>query len=404
MKFLRCRILCIFLALAVLLSAPGCQPATSEKQQGTIKIEKDPAYSEETLMLTEQTAYSLMLYAYRSAITNKISEKTEARLKSFAGRISEIITAKPIPEDKYLAVTEMLANDGEGVIDELIALQNDEAVTYEKTRELYLELTYAFGAEHASSMAYDVCILIYDMCYEIAMERFDTYQYPWYKEEAEEWTLEKTIFTEGVGRESFAALIKCGSAMAELLEESPEEISGIFSDAEILEILRHLDFSEINVTAEGWEILLSHSLTSNGNPYFAKFIDVFKSSGDISRASAVMSDAVRLTESAMEKLLPGDIAAFRKGAREEFLTSVFSRFDETDWSLFTSATSVSLANKEYSALAEEKYGEAYLEYMADIEPIDAETLRASIGGEDFYKCLCNYFAGISPAISYEVNS
>ena len=404
MKFLRCKMFCICLALIFALSALGCQPAESEKQSSTIKIEKDPAYSEETLALTDETAYSLMLYAYSSALTNKISEKTEARLKSFAARISEIITSKPIPQDKYLAVTEMLSLAGEGVIDELIALKNGEAATYEQTRKLYLELTYAFGAEHAASMAYDTCLLIYDIRYEIAMERFETYQYPWYKEEAEAWILEKSIFAEGVGRESFAALIKCGSAMAELLSESYEEIAGAFSDAEILEMLRHLEFSEIDVTADGWEILLSHALTSNGNPYFAKLIDVFKKSGDISRVSAVMSDAVKLTESVMENLSPGDIAALREGERDSLFGSVFSRFDESDWALFEAVTSVVLSNEQYSALAKEKYGEAYFEYTASIEPVDAEKLRASIGGEDFYKCLCNYFAGICPAISYEVNS
>ena len=83
MKFLRCKMFCICLALIFALSALGCQPAESEKQSSTIKIEKDPAYSEETLALTDETAYSLMLSAYSSALTNKISEKTEARLKSF---------------------------------------------------------------------------------------------------------------------------------------------------------------------------------------------------------------------------------------------------------------------------------------------------------------------------------
>ena len=88
----------------------------------------------------------------------------------------------------------LLKNDGEGVIDELLALRAGEDVGYEKTRTFYLNLTYAFGADRVASMLYEVCLLIYDAKYEQAVERFEIYQYPWYQEEADALAAEKAAW------------------------------------------------------------------------------------------------------------------------------------------------------------------------------------------------------------------
>lgn len=398
------RMLLFMLAISLMLPFTGCQQNEPKNQTSQITIEEDPAYSAETLLLAEQTIYALVLYTYRNAVMDKIPENVEARLQGYAHRICEITAAHPVSEEQYRSVIAMLEHDGEAVIDELLALQSNDDARYEKTRTCYLYFTYVFGAEHVAAMLYDVCLLIYDAQYERTMEKFETYQYPWYLEEAEDLAAKKRIFAEGVGKESFVALIKCSTAMAELLSANLDETAETFSDAELLELTRHLDFSKINITDDGWELLISYALSSQEDSYFSKIADIAQQSGDVSRLAAVMNSAVELSVSVMKKLTPEDIASLRSQNQDSLLHSVFSRFDESDWALFASVTSVSLANDQYSALAEETYGDAYLTYLSNMEKTELSLLKESVGNANFHQNLSNYLAGICPALSYEVNS
>ncbi|MBQ3013568.1 MAG: hypothetical protein IJD75_00315, partial [Clostridia bacterium] len=404
MNLIHKRILSLLLALLLATSFVGCNREEKNEETTGIPIQSDPAYSDALLQDAEQIIYALVVYTYRSAVMDKISETVEARLARYAHRLCEITAAKPIPEDAYRSVLALLEREGEGVIDELLALRAGEDVGYERTRTLYLDLTYAFGAEQVASMLYEVCLLIYDAKYEQAVERFETYQYPWYQEEADALAAEKQLFAQSIGKDAFSALVRCGTAMAELLVTTPEGIADSFSDAEMLEVIRHLDFSKIDITPAGWELLLSHVPSGESGSYRSRLSAAFRENGDVSRLAAVMNDAVKLLSSAKEKLTPADIAALRAGDRDALVSAVFSRFGEDDWALFASVTSISLANQAYSALAEAAYGEAYLTYVASIGAVDLSTLQASVGGEAFVQNLSNYLAGICPAIAYEVNS
>ena len=398
------RTLSLLLAFLLAASFVGCNREEKNEEKTGIPIQSDPPYSDALLHDAEQIIYSLVIYTYRTAVMDKITEKVEARLARYAHRLCEITAAKPIPEQAYRSVLALLERDGEGVIDELLALRAGEDVGYEKTRTFYLNLTYAFGADRVASMLYEVCLLIYDAKYEQAVERFEIYQYPWYQEEAEALAAEKQLFAQSVGKEAFSALVRSGTAMAELLVTTPEGIADTFSDAEMLEVIRHLDLSKIDITPAGWELLLSHVPSGESGSYRSRFAAVFRESGDISRLAAVMNDAVKLLNSAKEKLTPEEIAALRAGDWDALASAVFSRFGEDDWALFASVTAISLANAQYSALAEEAYGEAYLAYVASIGTVDLSTLQASIGSEAFLQNLSNYLAGICPAIAYEVKS
>ena len=405
MKKNYCRVLLSLLTVLLILPLAACQ---SEVPPKTITIEKDLAYSDETLKWAEQTILSLVRYAYKGytgmSEEASIPSKTDAKLQKYAHRICQITATKPIPNEKYRSAIAVLAQDGQGAIDELIAPANGEGRAFEKTRKLYLELTYIFGAEHVSSMVYDGCLSIYDIRYEEKVELYEAYQYDWYQKEADAIAEEKAIFVNGIQKEAFATLLKCSTAMAELLALTPEGIADTFSDEEVLEMIRRLDPSQIDISTKGWELLLSYLPASEANPYCKQLVDTFQQNGDVSRVSAVMNDAVKLWASVLKGLLPADVSALRAGEHEKLLNAVFSRFSEEDWALFMSVTSVSLTNEEYSALAEGKYGEAYLEYAESIGQIDADQLRASVGSENFYQNLLNYLARVCPAISYEVNS
>ena len=397
------RVLLVLLAVSLVFPLFGCQPKAQEESGISILIEQDPAYSAETLVWAEQTIFAFVLYTYRTMVMDTITPKTETRLRSYAQRICQITTQKPIPEEKYRKIITVLTQDGKAVVSNLAAANKGGTISYEKMRELYLELTYAFGAEHVASMVYDGFLLFYDARYERIMERLEEYQYPWYQEEADAIAAEREVFANGIQKESFTTLLRCGTAMAELLAATPNGLSSMFSDAEILEMIRRLDPSKIDIGDDGWELLLSYAIDSKSNLYYQSLIQVFEESGDISRVSAVMNDAMQLLASVLQNLLPEDVAAIRQGDREAVLCAAFSRFTEEDWELFASVTSVSFTKHEYSVLATLKYNNAYLTYLSSIEETNLEQLRASVGDVDFYQNLLNYFAGICPAISYEVH-
>ena len=399
------RTLALCLAVLLAMSFVGCGQGKKGETTTGILIEKDPLYSAEAQSLAEETLYALITYAYRAALTDNIPQKVEARLADYAHRVAEIFAKEPIPEAQYQSVMEMLAQGGPAVIDECLAVKAGEAVDCERTRTLYLDLTYAYGAERVSNILYDFCLFLYDAHYERAMEKFEEYQYPWFKEDADALAAQKQVFAGGIKKESFSALLRFTTAMAELLSINPEGLADSFSDAEVLEIVHHLDVSQIDITADAWDLLLSYVPRGKDGSYTAKLAAVFEESGDRSRLAAVMNDAVTLSASVLKKLLPEDIAALREGEREVLINSIFSRFDEEDWSLFASLTSIPLANGQYSALAIEQYGsQAYLSYIASMKTVSLAELRAAIGSAEFYQTLTDYLAALCPAISYEVNA
>jgi len=397
------RILAFLLAGTLVFPFVSCRSNTDEEQEEGISIEEDAPYSDEALAYAEQTIHTLVLYTYRKMVFDKIPENVEARLAEYAHRLCKITAASPVSEAQYRSVIDLLAQEGQGVIDELVAFRAGRSKQCEKTRALYLELTSVFGADRVASMLYDSCLLIYDARYERTMEKFEAYQYPWYQDEADALLDEKDVFEKSVGKESFSALVRCSIAMAELLSSEPGNISGSFSDAEILEVIRHLDLSEIRVDESGWKLLIPYILKRNDSTtYRAKFCKALQESGDVDQIALVMNSALELLATVTERLVPADIALLREGKREELLSSVFSRFDDRDWELFKFVTSVSFSNETYHGLAIEAYGKAYSEYLASIRQVDFDELRASVGKQEFYQNLSDYLAAICPAISYEV--
>ena len=397
------RIVALSLAVALALPLAACGASAPEKEGILgIQIEEDAPYGDEALAYAEQTIFSLLTYAYRNAVLNKIPPKVEARLADYAQRIRNITCASLISEEGYRRAIACLAEQGEGAVDELIALREGESGECERARALYLDLAGIFGADSLASMLYDCCLLTYDVRYERAEENFETYQYPWYREEADAWRAEKAVFINSVERSDFSALIRCTTAMAELCSVDSSEISSAFSDAEVLEVIRRLDLEEIHIDSAGWEILLSRTLSQSTSSYRADLYEVIEKSGDLARISAVMNDAMRLWITAADRLTAQDVALLRAGKREELISAVFARFEEADWQTFASITSISLANEQYSALAAEEYAEAYLQYESNLRAIDLPTLRASVNTEHFYSYLIDYLSGICPGMAYEV--
>ena len=238
------------------------------------------------------------------------------------------------------------------------------------------------------------------------MEKFESFKFPWLEEEARALLRDKAVFAESVGKEEFSALIRSATAISELFSGSLDGISAAFSDGELLQMIKALDLDEINIEKEGWELLISYLIpekTDADSSYKAKLGYALGVSGDVSKISEVMNDAVSLTVSVFERLTVDDVKAIREKDFEKLAASVFSRFSEKERTVFRRITEINLSNENYSALALAEYGERYSEYLESLDEVSFDALFEALGTEEFYTDLTEYLAGICPAVSYEVN-
>ena len=217
MRNIHKKALSLMLAIICLLTSVGCKDGERDVVQSGIEIADDPSYRGEVLERAESVLLSLVRYGYLSLSSlENISATVDRRIVAYAQRITALSADNPISETQYLEVIEVLEKSGEAVVDELIAFIDGGEPKLECTRDLYLVMSGAFGADRSAAMLYDVCLVVYDMEYEIAKERFDAYGYPWYEEEARELLAQKENFIDSIGREDFSALIRFATALAEV--------------------------------------------------------------------------------------------------------------------------------------------------------------------------------------------
>ena len=408
MRNIHKKALSLILAIICLLTSVGCKDGGRDIAQSGIEITDDPPYRSEVLERAESVLLSLVRYGYLSLSSlENISATVDRRIVAYAQRISALSAENPIAEAQYIKVIETLEERGEAVVDELITFIDGGELKLEYTRELYLVMSGAFGTDRSASMLYDVCLVAYDMEYEIAKERFDTYGYPWYEEEAQGLLAKKEEFIDSIGREDFSALIRLVTALVEIAFYGIDESTDVFFDSEILLLVQSLDVDDIDIGDSGYALILSYMAPErapNDNAtLYEKARYEFYHSGDSDRIAVVMDDAVALLSRALQELTADDIRAIRERDKITLATSVFSRFTDEDWELFAKATCVTLSNDIYSRLSETEYGDAYISYLASLRSVGLDELRSAVGTDGFYEYLRDYLIGICPAVAYEVS-
>ena len=396
------------LATVCLLTSTGCMGGGEDITQSGIEITDDPPYRSEVLERAESVLLSLVRYGYLSLSSlENISSTVDRRIVAYAQRISALSAENPISEAQYVEVIETLEESGETVVDELIAFIDGGEPNFDCTRDLYLVMSGAFGADRSAAMLYDVCLVAYDMEYEIAKERFDTYGYPWYEEEARELLAQKKNFIDSIGREDFSALIRFATALAEVAFYGIDESADVFLDSEILLLIQSLDVDDIGIGESGYALLLSYmapkSAQNDAATIYEKARYEFYNSGDSNRVAAVMDDALALLSRVLRQLTADDIRAIRERDYDTLASSVFSRFTEADWELFARVTGLELSNDIYSHLSETEYGDAYTSYLASLRSVELDELRSAVGTDEFYEYLRDYLIGICPSVAYEVS-
>jgi len=397
----RNRTAALFLVLAFVLSLVGCNESGEGGRDG-IYISDEMPYSEEALAYAEETFFSVLLHYAKQSGLQTIPEKAQARLRKTAREIAVITAENPVRESIYLSAMDEIRLRGAAVMDELSVFSLGESAPKE-TRALYLSLTQILEPALVMETFYRLLVFRYDYLYEDARAKYEQYGYVQHERLAETLLKEKTVFTEEIGKDGFSAVLSQALALSDLFASdalSKEEMAA-FTDAEILLFIKSLELSATEIGDAGWCLIFEKLLPkADGEALASHIFTAMRENGDYKNIAPKMNDITALIAAACERLTSDEIALLRAKDNKAVLQAVMRRFTEEDFARLEKIAEASLKKDEYHALALSFYGEDYASYAAKIQPIDLETLRASLDDATFYESLEKYIAGISPAFSY----
>jgi hypothetical protein len=391
----------LFLVLALMLSFVGCDERGEGGRDG-IYISEETPYSETAMAYAEETFFSVLLHYAKKSGLQTIPPKTQMRLRETAKEIAMITAEKPVQESIYLSAMDEIRLRGASVIDELSAFSLGES-TLDETRTLYLSLTRILNPSLVMEIMYRLLVFRYDYLYEDAKAKYEQYGYAQHKQLAQTLLKEKTAFTDEIGADEFCAVLSQALVFADLFAAdalSREEMAA-FTDAEILLFLKSTELAATEIGDGGWCLILEKILPESGGESFTSLIlAAMRKNGDYKNIAPKLNDVTALIAAAHERLTNEEIAFLRAGENEAALQAVMKKFTESDFVRLAKISETALNKDEYHALALSFYGADYASYAAQIQPIDLQTLRASLEDATFYESLERYIAGISPAFSY----
>jgi hypothetical protein len=188
------------------------------------------------------------------------------------------------------------------------------------------------------------------------------------------------------------ASLWCGEGLAE------ENVSR-FTDEELLTFIKKIDLS-LELSDEGWGIVLRHLAPQISSGKAADFVDAALKNGDAEEITAVMNSFSRLLSSVQHSLTIDSIKHLRNGEEEQLVSRIFQLFEDDEWQLFAEITSVSLNSSDYEKFCGENYGDDFKNYKNGLATVTLDELKDSVGKDNFYESLEGYVGGISPALSY----
>lgn len=302
---------------------------------------------------------------------------------------------------------------GEGIVaDELDALctvceryadamQNgEETGLLEQLCGVYRDTVEILGNERAGAVLYTA--LLCKLEYEIAVceDRYANYGYEWYREDAERFSAQKRSLTETLGKEDFAVI--CGffffafTAITTLSEDGASLGDGIFTDAEILALMRRQScyFAGRELTDEQWraavELLFAHCLNEAALPDsltaaqsgVLKALQRDEEYG--TRVGLVMPSALRLYASVCNSLTDADIERMRTGdevTRTATLAGALAS-DREGFLAFAEDVlryaSAGEDDRQLAALRKAGLSESYTRYAENATGVSAEALYNAV--------------------------
>lgn len=407
MKSIFKRATCLLIAISLLASLVGCMLGKDREPfpYNGIEIRDELpgdglSYSENT----EEYALEVISGLIDSYVIKAGADAFfgEAKQKEVAQRIQKITAEELISEDKYISFIKAVEDGGESVIN---ALASKDGSGVDEAKELYLELCHMLGSDYIGRTLYRMLIWSYEYSHDKSMAEYEKYGYSYKLEDAEAALRKKDTLIADIGEDNFLLAVRSAMAVPEVIFSGAleSEKMAAFSDEEILIFLSYMNFSSLETTKAGWELMLSYSVpksNTSDTPYISKLTYTMNREGDLEELAGVMSELHSLVIFIQKNMDTLDIALLREGKRDEFLSRAFSKLGDAEWQMLDTFTSIEINSSKYEAQARREFGADFTEYAASIGTYTLDELRAAVGTEDFYKTLEGFIAGISPAFSY----
>lgn len=391
--------------IAVILSALfllSCDKSGDTELKNGIEIEEDAPYSpsEEVRQRAENSIFTLVKGYYQKTATESLPDNTISKIKTESGKIRALTEKYPLTEKQYTDFIACLEKNTDIIIDVCAAEEADPS----KMKALYKELSAVSSEEYVGNTAYNLLLYYYDYKYNESMDRYSSYGYSFLLEDAEKFKADKSVLENEIGADSFLEATEMFFFFSELFCGGAHESDAlsIFTDEEILVLLKSIHFNLDNVTENGYKLLLSYIPSQESGGYIQRLFHKTKENGDITVIAAKMKSMLSLLSVCQESLTEKDSEYIRNGDTSGLISSLLESFDSEDFALFEDVTSMSLKNGDYNAVATEIYGENYTKYLSSVETCTLDGLKAA-GGENRLKALKGYIAGVCPALAYLID-
>jgi len=409
--------LIIIIALCLIFAVPfsACQKPQQNLTNGiTVAPDAVVEYSPATISRAKRAVYDFLCILHQNVGNTVLSKDTENKYLLLAEDVVNIAKEENISEQEFLEYFDDLEkNDGiyavaVANVKKGVATESDQDVL----KKAFNKVTALWGSETVASVLYELSVYRYQSKNDEHMKTYETY-----KDKTEEIyvtlaNLEKqnalkaeqdnnTLKTE-IKKENFIPMVKLASFVLELFFGGG--LDGAFTasltNQEVVLILKGIDFSGIDVSPKGWELVLSLLEEVVGTSYQKELVRTAVKLGDVKLLAQKMQDVVELLLDVQKRIDDTQADRIRSGDKDGFISLAFNAFSDTDWEKFYGVTSIQINKDEYEKVATSHFGQEYTEYKNKLIVYTFEDLKWAKGGDGFSEKLEGYFAGICPAFIY----
>ncbi len=391
-------VLFLLLLSLLLTSCGGDAPPIVTEGLTVLETPSHPP-SEEAIAEAEEVLYPLFLLAAERKLGTAVPPGTQRRLADHAKKVALLLADAGVTEEGYLAVTAILARDGEAAIGEWFQ-ESDGG--YPRLRALYLSLSEQLSAEAIARLAYRTLFYSYDVRCESARQRYETYGYPHQLIELNRLEAERATLAAEVGEDSFSAALRTLLMLSDLIAEAGGDTDALtsFTPAELTVFLGYIPLDGIRTTPAGWELLLSLAARPAAGGVPSRLLAAAEECGDLPTLAAEMNGILTLLTHLRDGMGKEEAALLRDREYRALLSALAEKLTDGDWALLDALASLPLDRAVYDGLGAAEWGDAYLTYAAATVPISAAELRAAVGTDGFADLLPRYLANITPVLSY----
>lgn len=398
--------LCIILPTQLL----ACHHSKPTVQTGIEVLPKptiSQTYSDDARAFALNATTNLLTEIYRLK-TPSLSQKMKDEINAHSTAVEKIFASQNLSESAFISIFENIEENCSQYANAFSSLSSKEnsPTTKDTLKRAISFFSSTIGIEQFASITFDVCLYCYDFSYQESMDRYDKYGFAYLLEDAEQALSDKNTLQNEISKSNFIPATKLMLFISQLFAggafDSP--LIESFSTAEILVLIKAPNFSSLNVSASGWQLLFRlfsalFPLSSSQSSIFS----MAEKNGDLLKFSQKANLVIELITTVQNNLNEQSVSILLGADAYQFTAHCFSCFDDETWSLFESATDLELNNEDYNAQMQSLYGNAYADYLNNLPSVSLQDLKTA-QEQDFGSLLINYFAGICPAFFYGDNA